>query len=116
MIDYDGRRFSPVSDSPGESSRVAVYRQSKDLLWGSFSGGDARRGTLTGVCDPDGRLRFAYCLVLGTGDVVSGRCTSVPTVLDDGRVRLTESWERYGPHAARGTSVLEEIKDEGDPA
>lgn len=116
MIDYDGRRFSPVTDDRGESARVAVYRQSGDLLWGHFSGGDARRGTLAGVCEADGSLRFAYSVVLSDGAVVSGRCRSVPTVLADGRVRLTEEWERYGAHAAEGISVLEELADAQDGA
>ncbi|MFI5631026.1 hypothetical protein ACIA8E_16945 [Streptomyces sp. NPDC051664] len=116
MIDYDGRHFSPVTEDRGESARVAVYRQSGDLLWGQFSGGDTRRGTLTGLCDADGSLRFAYSVVLGDGAVVSGRCRSVPTVLADGRVRLTETWERYGDHAAEGVSILEELAEVPDGA
>lgn len=109
MIDYDGRSFRPVGAGAGESRRVAVYHQSGDLLWGEFSGGDARRGTLTGVCTDNGEIDFAYCVVLADGSVVSGHCHSVPQVLDDGRIRLAETWERFGRHAARGTGTLEEI-------
>ncbi|MBT2396908.1 hypothetical protein J7E89_13165 [Streptomyces sp. ISL-100] len=109
MIDYDGRRFGPLSDDRGEAARVAVYQQRGDLLWGRFAGGDARRGTLVGSVEPDGCLSFVYGVVLTDGRIVSGRCTSVPTLLDDGRVRLTETWERYGEHAASGTSYLEEL-------
>lgn len=109
MIDYDGRRFRPVGAGEGENGRVAVYHQNGDLLWGEFSGGDARRGTLTGVCAANGDIEFAYCVVLADGAVVSGHCRSVPEVLDDGRIRLAETWERFGPHAASGTGRLEEI-------
>jgi hypothetical protein len=109
MIDYNGRRFGPVGEGGAESARVAAYRQEGDLLWGRFTGGTARRGSLTGVVEPDGRLRFVYGMVLTDGRIITGSCTSVPTVLDDGRVRLTESWERYGEHADRGTSYLEEL-------
>lgn len=111
-IDYDGRRFRPVPlrpDEAGEADRVAVYRQDGDLLWGEFTGGRARRGVLTGTCAPDGSLEFAYCMVREDGAVISGRCASTPRVLDDGRIRLDEVWERYGAHAATGTSVIEEI-------
>ncbi|GAA2659757.1 MULTISPECIES: hypothetical protein [Actinosynnema] len=108
-IDYDGRRFSPVADGAPEESRVAVYHQDGDLFWGEFLGGRARRGTLTGTVLPDGRLDFAYCMVLEDNRVVSGHCTSTPQVLADGRVRLNEVWERFGAHADRGTSVIEEI-------
>ncbi|MEU4464805.1 hypothetical protein AB0G20_14015 [Streptomyces sp. NPDC024017] len=109
MIDYDGRRFRPVGADDGENGRMAVYHQHGDLLWGEFSGGDARRGTLTGVCAESGEIEFAYCVVLADGSVVSGHCRSVPEVLDDGRIRLAETWERFGRHADRGTGRLEEI-------
>ncbi|TQF01421.1 hypothetical protein E6W39_03150 [Kitasatospora acidiphila] len=116
MIDYNGRRFRPVGADHGESGRVAQYRQRGNLLWGEFSGGDARRGTLTGLCGPDGELEFAYCVVLSDGEVVSGRCHSTPATLPDGRIRLAETWERYGPHAASGVSYLEEIEADSDAA
>ncbi|MFK8846352.1 hypothetical protein [Streptomyces sp. Ac-502] len=117
MINYDGRKFRPVGTDPGESGRVAVYHQEGDLLWGEFTGGDARRGVLSGVCAPDGALEFAYCVVLTDGAVVSGRCRSRPEVLADGRVRLAERWERFGAHAASGVSCIEEIRGpRGAPA
>jgi hypothetical protein len=109
MIDYDNKRFRPVGGRPGEESRVAVYRQDGDLLWGEFLGGHARRGVLTGTAASDGKLEFAYCMVLDTGEVISGRCASVPEVLPDGRIKLHELWERYGPHASTGVSQIEEI-------
>jgi hypothetical protein len=68
---------------------------------------------LTGLCAPDGSLDFAYCMVTDGGDVISGHCTSTPQVLDDGRIRLHEVWERFGRHAGRGTSAIEEIKPSG---
>jgi hypothetical protein len=109
MINYDGRRFRPVGDGGTTIGRVAVYRQEGDLLWGEFTGGHVRRGALAGTCSPDGVLDFAYCMVLDTGEVVSGHCTSTPRVLDDGRIELDEVWERYGEHADAGTSRLEEV-------
>jgi len=110
MIDYDGRRFRPVEDANATPSRVAVYHQVGDLLWGEFLGGRARRGALTGICAPDGTLDFAYSMVTDGGDVISGQCVSTPQVLGDGRIRLHEVWERFGRHAARGTSAIEEIE------
>jgi hypothetical protein len=112
-LNYDGRRFSPSDGVPGEGSRVAVYRQDGDLLWGEFSGGEIRRGALTGTCAPDGTLDFAYCMVFEGGEIVSGRCSSTPTVLEDGRVRLHEEWERYGAGGSRGVSSIEELPAEG---
>ncbi|WP_211280270.1 hypothetical protein, partial [Streptomyces lushanensis] len=74
------------------------------------SGGRARRGTLIGLCAPDGTLDFAYSMVLDDGDIVCGRCHSSPEVREDGGVDLREEWERYGSHAAVGVSYLKEIK------
>jgi hypothetical protein len=111
MINYDGRRFRPAGDEPGDGGRVALYRQEGDLLWGEFAGGHARRGTLAGRCADDGTLDFAYCMVLDSGEVISGHCRSTPVVLTDGRIRLREVWQRYGTHADHGDSWLEEIAD-----
>lgn len=110
IVNYDGRRFRPAGDCTDEASRVAVYRQDGNLLRGEFSGGHARHGTLTGICAPDGTLDFTYCMVLDSGEVISGRCHSTPTISGDGRIQLHEEWERYGPHAERGVSALEEIR------
>lgn len=109
-IDYDGRRFRPADSDTAEQTRVATYHQDGDLLWGQFTGGRARRGALTGTCAPDGSLHFAYSMVLDDGEVISGGCRSVPHLLPDGRIRLHETWERYGAHAGRGESWLEEIR------
>jgi hypothetical protein len=108
MIDYDGRQFSPATDTPGPRP-VAHYHQAGDLVWGEFSGGHVRRGTLAGTSDPEGEVRFAYCMVLGDGTIVTGICHSVPQVLADGRVRFTEHWQRFTPEASSGTSFLEEL-------
>lgn len=112
-LNYDGRRFSPSDGVAGEGSRVAVYRQVGDLLWGEFSGGGVRRGALTGNCAPDGTLDFAYSMVFEGGEIVSGRCHSTPTVLADGRIRLHEEWERYGAGGGRGVSSIEEVRPNG---
>lgn len=106
---YHGRRFRPVADGTGEHTRTAHYFQDGDLLWGEFTGGHARRGTLVGRCRPDGSLDFAYCMVLDDGRIISGQCRSTPQLLPDGRVLLHEVWQRFGEHAASGTSRIEEI-------
>ncbi|WP_240956517.1 hypothetical protein [Micromonospora sp. HNM0581] len=108
-INYHGRQFRPIADGSGEHSRVATYYQDGDLLWGEFTGGHARRGTLTGRCQPDGSIDFAYCMVLDDGRIVVGECHSTPEILPDGRIVLHETWRRHGVHAASGVSQIEEI-------
>ncbi|MDQ1721863.1 MAG: hypothetical protein QOI26_1597 [Pseudonocardiales bacterium] len=118
MIDYDGRRFSPVTATSGHagtagSVTVAHYHQSQDLVWAEFSGGEVRRGSIAGTSSADGVLQFAYCMVLKSGEAVTGVCHSIPEVLADGRIRLTEHWERFGSGASSGISALEELPTGG---
>jgi hypothetical protein len=108
MIDYDGRRFR--SHGHGPDAAVTTYHQERDLLWAELSGSGVRRGALTGRCDQDGALVFAYTMVLDDGRVIAGRCRSVPRVLDDGRIVLREAWERFAPYASAGVSELEEVR------
>ena len=108
MINYDDRRFSPVPAAPGRTV-VADYHQRQDLIWAEFSGGEVRRGSLAGTSAEDGVLQFAYCMVLTSGESITGICRSIPQVLADGRIRLTEHWERFGDGADSGISILEEL-------
>lgn len=110
MINYDGRKFrASHGDGDPDEAATAVYHQDGDLLWGEFSGGHVRRGSLTGRCAEDGSIDFAYTMVTDSGEIISGRCQSTPEVLADGRIRLHETFERYGRHTERGTSHIDEI-------
>jgi hypothetical protein len=99
-----------VLDRPDDDAPVAEYHQRDDLVWAEFAGGDVRRGSLTGTCAPDGTITFAYTMVLAANEVISGRSVNTPQILDDGRIRLHERWERYGPHAETGVSHIEEVR------
>ena len=107
LIDYDDRYFT-VPDAVGEAP-VAHYHQQADLVWAEFTGGHVRRGSVVGTRTPDGELSLTYCMVLRTGEIIAGRSYSTPERLADGRIRLFETWQRYAPHAAAGTSYLEEL-------
>lgn len=106
MINYDGRRFRLAGGGDGT---VARYRQDGDLVWADFAGGKVRRGTVTGICGPDGTLRLAYTIVLTSGEVISGSTVNTPHPQPDGRLVLREEWQRHGEHAKSGTSYLEEV-------
>ncbi|MEU8635434.1 hypothetical protein AB0C38_24995 [Amycolatopsis sp. NPDC048633] len=106
MIDYDGRKFRKAGD---DANAVAVYRQEDDVVWAEFAGGEVRRGSIAGTQRADGALHLGYTVVLATGEVICGHTVNTPEVAEDGRLRLREVWERYGPHAATGVSYLDEV-------
>jgi hypothetical protein len=110
---YDGRTFA---DPAGDDAPVAHYHQQDDLVWGEFAGGPVRRGFVVGTCDTDGVLSISYCMVLRDGAAIAGSSRSTPSVLDDGRLRLTEEWQRYGSHRDSGVSFLEEVAVDTDQA
>lgn len=114
VINYDGRTFrSTAAETEGADGQgpVGHYHHDGDVVWAEFAGGKVVRGTLVGHCDADGVLHLAYCQLLAGGHAVAGSCTSLPTILDDGRIRLHEHWQRFGAAAATGVSVIEEPRD-----
>jgi len=105
-LDYEGRRFHAPD---GDRRTVAVYHQQGDLVWGEITGGSIQRGWTAGTRQPDGTLAMGYTFVLTDGQVVCGRTRNTPALTPDGRIRLHETWERYGPHPDTGTSTIEEV-------
>lgn len=111
-IDYNGRRFRPA-DNPhhpaGAQPPTGLYHQDGDLIWAEFAGSTIRAGRLVGRCRPDGAFDAAYCWVTTAGETVAGSCLTVPTVLTDGRLRLTERWRRLD--GTVGVSYVEEVSN-----
>ncbi len=105
-VNYHGRVFRPAGD-PANAAR-GRYFQDGDLVWAEFSGGDLRTGRLVGRCAPDGTIDGGYCQVHADGAVVAGRLRSTPEVLVDGRIMLTENWQRAD--GSSGQSRIEEVR------
>jgi hypothetical protein len=109
-IDYDGRRFRPADNPhyPTGTAPTGLYHQDGDLVWAEFSGSTIRAGRLVGRCRPDGAIDAAYCWVTTRGETMAGSCLSIPSVLADGRLRLTERWQRLD--GSVGVSYVEEVE------
>lgn len=99
---YDGITFGAVDGSAGHA--VGHYRQDGDLVTVQIAGGTVRTGRLVGTVDENGVLDAGYCMVLTDGEIVAGRCVSTPSTLDDGRLMLTEQWNRID--GSSGTSYI----------
>ena len=106
----DGRRFaSPAQVDGGDvgADTVFEYSQEGELVWARYAGGAVRIGFLVGTRAGDA-LDFRYSHVDAGGVTANGHCRSRIVVLDDGRLRLDESWE-WESRPGRGTSTLEEL-------
>ena len=109
-IDYDGRVFKGIEnyhDGDLNPDTRFYYRQEKNIVWGEITGGNVADGSLLAVVRDDGSLDMSWHYVNKNGALFRGSCYSTPEVLQDGRLRLHETWQIDGGEAGR--SVIEEI-------
>jgi len=113
MINYNNRKFRPVSNTAnGETSAdtVFLYKQSGDVLTSSYAGGDIVQGHLMGKVDSEGNISMCYHQINRNGELNSGTCHSRPEIMDNGKIRLFETWQWFTGDKSAGESVLEEVK------
>ncbi len=111
-INYNNRFFSPVSNTEnGETSpeTVFLYQQKGNILTSEYKGGKISYGHLMGIVDPEGVIDMRYHQVNTSGELMTGKCRSVPEILSDGRIRLHETWQWTSGDESEGHSVIEEI-------
>ena len=111
MIDYNGKIFRPISNSEnGETSNETVfkYNQIGNILTAEYSGGMIKKGHLIGIVDENGAIDMRYHQVNNKNELMTGICKSRPEILDNGKVRLHESWEWTSGDKSKGQSIIEE--------
>lgn len=111
-INYDKRKFIPKMNSEnGEVSEQTLftYHQNGNLLWAEYSGGDILKGSLVGVVLSNGELDFVYHHMNRDMQVRTGKCHSVPTILENGKIELSEQWEWTSKDYSKGESLLIEV-------
>lgn len=111
-INYHNKRFRSVSNSEtGEVDGETIfhYRQEGDIVSGTYNGGSIMSGTLIARVDDAGNLDMRYQHINKAGELMTGKCISVPEILSDGRIRLKEKWQWTCGDCSEGESVVEEI-------
>ena len=111
-IHYGGRLFRPIStdgESDTDSETIFKYEQRRDLLTGTYSGGLISFGHLIGLVDEGGRIDMRYHHLTVDGELKTGICRSIPEFLDNGKIRLHESWQWTSGTREKGTSILDEL-------
>lgn len=112
MINYHGKKFRPVSNTAnGETSSETVffYHQEGNILSSDYSGGKILKGHLIGIVDENGIINMRYHQVNLQGELMTGICHSVPEMMENGKIRLHETWEWTSGDQSKGHSILEEV-------
>ena len=111
MINYNGKIFRPISNTEnGETSSETIfyYKQVDTILTSEYSGGQIKKGHLIGLVDNEGNIEMRYHQVNDKGELMTGICQSKPEILENGKIRLHESWEWTSGDKSRGQSIIEE--------
>lgn len=105
--------FISISNTEnGDVSESTLFRYHQDgvSIWAEYSGGDVERGYLLGKFDGDNRIYFTYQHLTLSKSIRIGECHSRLEKLDDGRIRMYESWKWLNGNMSAGNSILEEKK------
>ena len=111
MINYNNKIFKPVSNTEnGETSSETAfhYKQNGSILTSEYSGGKIISGHLIGLVNSEGEIEMRYHQVNEKGELMTGICTSKPEILENGKIRLHETWQWTSGDLSKGNSILEE--------
>ena len=111
-VNYNNKKFKVVQNSDnGETSEETIfeYKQHGNILTSEYQGAQIVKGHLLGLVDEDGNIEMRYHQINQKGELMTGICRSIPEFLDNGKIRLYESWKWTSGDLSEGKSVLEEI-------
>ncbi|MNE35170.1 hypothetical protein D3C87_1095550 [compost metagenome] len=111
MINYNNKIFKPITNSEnGETSTETafLYKQKENILTAEYSGGKIIKGHLIGLVDNQGNIEMRYHQVNEKGELMTGICHSKPEILENGKIRLHETWQWTSGDQSKGNSILEE--------
>ena len=95
-LNLDGKTFtSKCNTQNGEvdSDTVFHYHQNGDIVWAEYAGGKIIKGSLVGKLLKNGHLDLRYHHLNNKQELMSGKCISIPEILQDGRLILKENWQ-----------------------
>jgi hypothetical protein len=111
-MNYEGKKFRPFYNTEnGETSSetIFLYKQNGSILTCDYAGGKIVRGHLIGIVNDSGEIDMRYHQVNTSEELMTGICKSVPEILENGKIRLHESWQWTSGDCSKGESILEEI-------
>lgn len=112
MINYNNKKFRSIQNTEnGEVSGDTIfhYYQKEKTVWATYQGGSINFGTLIAKVDENGTLDMRYQHLSDDGTFKTGQCISKPELLDNGKIRLHETWQWTSGDQSTGQSIIEEI-------
>lgn len=112
MINYNKKTFVPVINSENSetsSETIFLYKQVGNIITSEYSGGKIKKGHLIGLVDEFGNIEMRYHQINENGELMTGKCKSKPEILENGKIRLYESWQWTSGDKSNGESVIEEV-------
>lgn len=110
-LNLDNKTFTLLANSEnGEVSKNTVFRyhQNNSLVWADYEGGEIVKGFLLGTIESD-KLNFVYQHLNIQGELMTGKCISIPEINSNGKILLHESWQWTCKDYSSGESTLIEV-------
>lgn len=111
-IHYNGKIFVPESNTENgevDEQTLFYYHQDGSTFWADYSGGDIVKGNMVGTVSETGELDFHYQHLNLEGQIRIGKCHSIPKLLADGRLHMSEQWQWLNGDNSSGESVVVEL-------
>lgn len=111
-MNYNNKKFRPISSSENSevsNATIFEYKQIGNLLTCDYKGGSIVSGNLIGLVDDEGNIDMRYHQVNIKGELMTGICSSIPEIMDSGKIRLHETWQWTSGDKSKGESILEEV-------
>lgn len=112
MIKYHNKCFKLIQNTDnGETSSETIfqYQQYGNIITSTYKGGKIIFGHLIGLVDQAGNINMRYHQINDQNELMTGICVSSPEILENGKIRLHESWRWTSGDCSEGKSVIEEI-------
>ena len=111
-ISYHNKKFKAISNSSNgevEEGLIFHYEQMGAILTCSYFGSHIKSGHLIGKVLKDGSIDMRYHQINSKDELMTGECKSVPEILENGKIRLYETWKWTSGDQSKGESILEEV-------
>lgn len=110
-MNYNNKIFKTIANSENgelEAGMLFSYKQVDNILSCSYSGSSIRMGKLLGLVDEKGNIDMHYFQINLKDEIMTGICKSSPEIMENGKIRLHESWQWTSGDLSSGNSILEE--------